>query len=250
MGKIFEKFCELTFGFILKEYGHKIKHKYIIFIIALIFAIGFIYISYVIIDKIQMDKRYKKAIQHRQIQESLHRMIRGCNINGVYAGVLLPHHKNYLKSYLCRQFDKDCKNTELEITFLDLRGVLFQDLSLTISQTLFLNAFYTSIRVFDFQSQIKIENEHRKNTIVLITRDKANVEYMKYFGDLYDSLDVHANNKQVDKIYLLPQYNKNFGLKWIVAISFSQKDSNTWCNNEYEVKTLLSGINKNIEELL
>ena len=36
----------------------------------------------------------------------------------------------------------------------------------------------------------------------------------------------------------------------IVAISFSQKDSNTWCNNEYEVKTLLSGINKNIEELL
>jgi hypothetical protein len=119
---------------------------------------------------------------------------------------------------------------QIESLYEELRGILYTDKSLQPIETKYLNPFYIASHNFDKNTRDFIYNEYKKNGLAIITEEIASIYSLEYFNALYESLPVHKENKKVSKIFLLPHYNKTFGLDWAVAMSFADENSKTWCN--------------------
>ena len=227
---ILRKIFEFILINIIKEHGHKVKRKFIIYIVSGIAFFSGIIGIYNGFWVYKMNRIYQEIERRQIISDKIIMTLQGCNTNGIYIGILRFNHENSFNSFLCNKFHKKCDDVQIESLYEELRGILYTDKSLQPIETKYLNPFYIASHNFDKTTRDFIYNEYKQNGLAVITEEIANIYSLEYFKSLYESLPVHKENKKVSKIFLLPHYNKTFGLDWAVAMSFADENSKTWCN--------------------
>mgnify|MGYP003332799750 CR=1 FL=1 len=231
---ILKKIFEAVLASLVKEHWHKIKRKIVLSIIGFITFVFIIFIIYNGFWIYKTNRIYNEILRKQVIAQKVIMILQGCNTNGIYIGILrmkIPLSFELLK---CTISYKECTYFERESLYEELRGILYTDRSLQPIETKFMNDFYSATHIFDKKTMEFVYNEYKKNGLAVITEEIANIYSLEYFKSLYESLPVHKENKKVAKIFILPHYNKKFGLDWAVAMSFADENSKSWCNETQE----------------
>ena len=227
---ILKKIFEFVLVNLIKEHGHKLKRKIVLYILCFRGFVSIVLGLYNGFWVYKIERIYKDIERRQIINDKIIMTLQGCNTNGIYIGILRFNHENSFNSLLCYKFHKRCNNVQIESLYEELRGILYTDKSLQPIETKYLNSFYIASHNFDKNTRDFIYNEYKQNGLAVITEEISNIYSLEYFNSLYQSLPVHKENKKVSKIFLLPHYNNTFGLDWAVAMSFADENSKTWCN--------------------
>ena len=199
---ILKKIFEFTIVNLIKEHGHKIKRKFILYILGFIGFISIVLGLYNGFWVYKIDRIYKEIERRQIISDKIIMTLQGCNTNGIYIGILRFNHENSFNSFLCNKFHKKCDDVQIESLYEELRGILYTDKSLQPIETKYLNPFYIASHNFDKTTRDFIYNEYKQNGLAVITEEIANIYSLEYFNALYESLPVHKENKKVSKIFL------------------------------------------------